>query len=363
MLGAIVVLSIAATPVAPGEAVWRELQSRWRARLEPLLIEVMQFPTVHGEPEALAAQSAWLTRIGPELGLVVRDRETMTEIDLPGPNGRAGARARRSRGPPAGERGAVDGAAVRRDVQGWRGVGSRCRRRQGATGAGAADDGGAQERGPRPHLPVRLLVGTDEEGGAGRILEAYKKLHPLPDVSLVLDSDFPVVIGEKAWAEWIVTADERAGPSSRTGGGGGPRGGDCGGHRPRPRVADPSLAIGSPGVGPLARAGARQRLTAAGDVAGVLGPGRPSAGHRARAGGARRCRVGPGAERAARARGRGQRPAPPAPPRISSVHAGQAGADSRGRGLGLTVDDPLWGGVDTNFGEVKRGEDGRLSFT
>src|SRR5262249_6962441 len=32
-----------------------------------------------------------------------------------------------------------------------------------------------------------------------------------------------------------------------------------------------------------------------------------------------------------------------------------AGVDLRGRGLGLKLDDPLWGGVDTNFGVVKRG--------
>ncbi|HZX41333.1 MAG TPA: M20/M25/M40 family metallo-hydrolase, partial [Myxococcaceae bacterium] len=39
-----------------------------------------------------------------------------------------------------------------------------------------------------------------------------------------------------------------------------------------------------------------------------------------------------------------------------------AGADTRGRGLGLTLADPLWGAVDTNFGQVKRGESGRLEL-
>ena len=56
---------------------------------------------------------------------------------------------------------------------------------------------------------VRLLVGTDEERG-GEDLETYKTAHALPDLSLVLDSDFPVVVGEKAWAEWVVLAQERA---------------------------------------------------------------------------------------------------------------------------------------------------------
>ncbi|MGZ6163172.1 MAG: hypothetical protein ACXWLS_07575, partial [Myxococcaceae bacterium] len=87
MLGAIVTLSLAVAPTTPGDAVWRELQSRWRPRLEPLLSEVLRFPTVHGEQGPLAEQRKWLARVGPELGLVVRDRETMTELELPGPEG------------------------------------------------------------------------------------------------------------------------------------------------------------------------------------------------------------------------------------------------------------------------------------
>ncbi len=87
MLGAIVALSVAVAPTPPGDAVWRELQSRWRPRLEPLLSEVLRFPTVHGEQAPLAEQRKWLARVGAELGLVVRDRETMTELELPGPEG------------------------------------------------------------------------------------------------------------------------------------------------------------------------------------------------------------------------------------------------------------------------------------
>src|SRR5262249_33637480 len=55
---------------------------------------------------------------------------------------------------------------------------------------------------------VRLLVGTDEEKGASDADE-YRKKYPLPDLALVLDSDFPVVVGEKAWAEWKLSAKER----------------------------------------------------------------------------------------------------------------------------------------------------------
>src|SRR5678810_579219 len=58
---------------------------------------------------------------------------------------------------------------------------------------------------------IRDRVGTDEEHGATDI-EEYKKDHALPDLSLILDSDFPVVIGEKAWAEWVILAQERPGP-------------------------------------------------------------------------------------------------------------------------------------------------------
>src|SRR5215467_8063733 len=84
MLAQVLALALAATP---GETVWGELQTHWRPRLEPLLTEVLAFPTVGTNPDALAAQRKWLARVGPELGFVVHDRETMTEVDLPGPEG------------------------------------------------------------------------------------------------------------------------------------------------------------------------------------------------------------------------------------------------------------------------------------
>src|SRR5205807_2008154 len=45
---------------------------------------------------------------------------------------------------------------------------------------------------------VRLLVGSDEESGSSD-MAAYLKGHAPPDYSLVLDSGFPVIVGEKAW--------------------------------------------------------------------------------------------------------------------------------------------------------------------
>lgn len=208
MIAQVLALALVATP---GEAVWSELQTRWRPRLETLLSEVMAFPTVWTDREALGAQRRWLARVGPELGFVVRDRETMTEVDLPGPDGAP-----------------VLGLVVHGDLQPvnaseWTVPPFAATFKDGAVwGRGAADDKGPLVQAllamaalkssglARTHT-VRLLVGTDEEHG-GEDLEAYKAAHPLPDLSLVLDSDFPVVAGEKAWAEWVILAQERTEP-------------------------------------------------------------------------------------------------------------------------------------------------------
>ncbi|HET6980670.1 MAG TPA: M20/M25/M40 family metallo-hydrolase, partial [Myxococcaceae bacterium] len=197
MISAMIALSLVATP---GETVWNELQTRWRPRLEPLLTEVLAFPTVGTNPDALVAQRQWLARIGPELGFVVRDRETMTEVDLPGPEGAP-----------------VLGLVVHGDLQPvnpseWTVPPFAATFKKGEVwGRGAADDKGPlvqallamaalRSSGLQRTHTVRLLVGTDEERG-GEDLDAYKNNYPLPDLSLILDSDFPVVIGEKAWAE------------------------------------------------------------------------------------------------------------------------------------------------------------------
>src|SRR5262249_13261376 len=201
MVGALLALSLVAAPSRPGRAVWAELQARWRPRLEPLLTEVLRFPTVHGDQEALARQRRWLAQVAPELGLVVRDRETMTEVELPGPEGAP-----------------VLGLVVHGDLQPvnaaeWTVPPFSGTVKNGEVwGRGAVDDEGPLVQAllamaalkssgiPRTHT-VRLLVGTDEEGG-GSDLEEYRKRYALPDLSLVLDSDFTVVVGEKAWAEW-----------------------------------------------------------------------------------------------------------------------------------------------------------------
>ncbi len=360
MLGAVVALSIAATPMAPGENVWQELQSRWRPRLEPLLAEVMRSPTVHGNQEALAGQRAWLGRIGPELGLVVRDRETMTEIELPGPEGAP-----------------VLGLVVHGDVQPvnaseWTVPPFGATFKDGAIwGRGAADDKGPLVQAlltmaalrtsglARTHT-VRLLVGTDEEGGADD-LESYKKLHPLPDMSLVLDSDFPVVTGEKAWAEWIVTADERAGPPS------GPievldlAAGTSVGIVPDRATLTLRWRSGTPEwerwFAPL-RAATLPPETSL-ELSGEGAERRVIAHGRAAHAGLGLVH-GRNALLALAVAVHGRLPACAAADLLEYTRV--AGADARGRGLGLTVDDPLWGAVDTNFAQVKRGEDGRLGL-
>ena len=360
MIAAALALSLAVAPTAPGDAVWRELQSRWRPRLEPLLTEVMAFPTVHGNQAALVAQRRWLARVGPELGLVVRDRETMTELELPGPEGAP-----------------VLGLVVHGDLQPvnaseWSVPPFAATFKEGAVwGRGAADDKGPlvqallvmaalRSSGLQRTHTVRLLVGTDEEGGASD-LEEYRKLHPLPDLSLILDSDFPVVTGEKAWAEWVVTASERPGPT------------------PGPVEVVDLVAGTAVSIVPDRAALTLRWRSGTGDWDRWLAPVRaarlpPDTTLEISGSGGERLIVAHG--RAAHAgvglvRGRNALVAlavavhgrlPPCAATDLLEYSDAAGADPHGRGLGLTLDDPLWGGVDTNFGQVKREEDGRLGL-
>jgi len=357
MLSTLLVLSLAA---APADAVRAELQSRWRQRLEPMLSEVLRFPTVEGNAEAFAAQKSWLARVGPELGLVVRDRETMTELELPGPDGAP-----------------VLGLVVHGDVQPvnaseWSVAPFSGEVKGGFVwGRGAADDKGPLVQAllvmaalkssglPRTHT-VRLLVGTDEESG-GTDLEAYRKKYPLPDYSLVLDSDFPVVVGEKAWAEWIVTADERAEPSSG-----------------KVEVVDLSAGQAVSIVPDQARLVLRWK-SGEPDWDRWLTPVRtaklpPGTSLQVSGTGAERTLIAHGrAAHAGIALGRGRNallaladavegrlPPSAAADLLAYVHV--AGRDPLGGGLGLGMKDPIWGGVETNFGVVDRGADGRLAL-
>jgi hypothetical protein len=207
MIAEVLALALAATP---GETVWSELQTRWRPRLEPLLSEVMAFPDRRGPTRRRSRRSdgGWPGSVA-SCGSWCATGTTMTEVDLPGPEGAP-----------------VLGLVVHGDLQPvnpaeWTVPPFAATFKDGAVwGRGSADDKGPlvqallamaalRSSGLQRTHTVRLLVGTDEERGA-EDLETYKKEHALPDLSLVLDSDFPVVVGEKAWAEWIVLAQERA---------------------------------------------------------------------------------------------------------------------------------------------------------
>jgi len=81
-------------------------------------------------------------------------------------------------------------------------------------GRGAADDKGPMVqallamsalRGEKLTHTVRLLVGSDEESN-NLDMKTYLASHAAPDYSLVLDSAFPVVVGEKAWDGLTVSA-------------------------------------------------------------------------------------------------------------------------------------------------------------
>jgi hypothetical protein len=181
----------------------------YASRLVPLLSEVLRFPTTQFDTEGHAAQKEWLAKTAHDLGLIYRDAGLIDEIELPGPAGAP-----------------VLGLMVHGDVQpvdadAW----------SVAPFAGTADDtfvygrGSADDKGPlvqallamkaleqsgikRTHT-VRLLVGSDEESGNTDVT-TYLKSHQAPDYTLVLDSGFPVIVGEKAWNSLSVTTDALA---------------------------------------------------------------------------------------------------------------------------------------------------------
>jgi predicted dipeptidase len=166
--------------------------------LVPMLTEVIRFPTYQHAEEAHAAQKAWLLNVAKEMKFVARDAGKVTEIELPGPEG----------APVLGL--VIHGDVQPADPEPWSFPPFEGRVVNGyVTGRGSADDKGpliqallamkalAESGVPRTHT-IRLLVGSEEESSATEI-EEYLKDHAPPDYSLVLDSEFPVVVGEKAW--------------------------------------------------------------------------------------------------------------------------------------------------------------------
>ncbi len=195
-------------------------KQRYSSKLVPLLTEVLRFPTVEGNTEARDQQQKWIEKVGTELGFTVRHAGLITEVELP-----------------ANTNAPVLGLVVHGDVQPvnpaeWTFPPFSGVEKNGVVyGRGSADDKGGlvqallamaalrDSKVPRTHT-IRLLVGSDEES-TNLDITSYLKTHSAPELSLVLDSAFPVVVGEKAWSAFTVTADDpytiKASASSQSG--------------------------------------------------------------------------------------------------------------------------------------------------
>lgn len=167
--------------------------------LVPMLSEVIGFPTHAYDPEAHVAQKAWLMKVAGDMKFVARDAGKVTEIELP---------ATTENAPVLGL--VIHGDVVPAEAEAWSFAPWSGHVENGYVhGRGAADDKGplvqallamkalAGSGVPRTHT-IRLLVGSEEESSANEMAE-YLRTHKAPDYSLVLDSEFPVVVGEKAW--------------------------------------------------------------------------------------------------------------------------------------------------------------------
>ena len=209
---AIAALSVLTLSGQDASKVWKAYQRHEAPKLLPWLSEVIRYPTVAGNARAWTDQKAWLQARAEELGFPFKDTGPVFEIELPGPAGSP-----------------VLGLVVHGDVQPvdaarWSFPPFAGTVKDGAIiGRGAADDKGPlvqallamkalELSGAKRTHTIRLLVGSDEESGS-HDMTAYLKEHEAPDYSLVLDSGFPVVVGEKAWnALWVQTAPgERGG--------------------------------------------------------------------------------------------------------------------------------------------------------
>jgi len=214
--GLAVTLAACATPrgaVVPGDAAQsqRYYDDRLAKQMQPLLEEVLRFPTVQGDTAARDAQQAWLMATALRMGFATRDAGKVVEVELPGPAGAP-----------------VLGLVVHGDVQPVLASAWSIPPFDGVTkdgfvlGRGSADDKGAlveallamkalEKAGPARTHTIRLLVGSDEESDNSDIKE-YLAANAPPDYSLVLDYVFPVVVGEMAWTALYLEAT----PGART---------------------------------------------------------------------------------------------------------------------------------------------------
>jgi predicted dipeptidase len=360
VLSAILLAATLQTNVAAVTAVY---ERDYAKQLVPLLSEVLKFSTTQFDPEAHAAQKAWLAKTAHDLGFTYRDAGLIDEIELPGP----------ADAPVLGLMAHGDVQPVDFDQWFFPPFGGNSDETY-VYGRGSADDKGPlvqallamkaleQSGVPRTHT-VRLLVGSDEES-TNTDVTTYLKTHQPPDYTLVVDSTFPVVAGEKAWNSLSLTTDAKA---------------------ERPGVVKPwSVALLTAGLSPSIvpeRAEAQLRwkpgtranwdpliasinaaprppetrvaMQATGEILRIV-----AYGHSAHAGvnleGGRNALV------ALASVLRGKLPSGGANDLLAFVRT--AGKDLYGTGLGITDRDPLWGGYAVNIATIKpNADDEKLS--
>lgn len=346
--------------VSPGPRLLGVYEARYAELLPTLLSEVLRFETVEKHENAFAEQRAWLSGAGTALGLVVRDGGSFTEVELPGPPG----------APVLGL--IVHGDVQPADAREWKVPPFAGEIRDGEVwGRGAADDKGplvqallsmATLRASGLHRThtVRLLVGSTEEVG-GTDTTDYLKTHLPPDWSLVLDSDFPVVVGEKAWHSVTVTAPARE----------------------RAKGVSFEVSGFEAGLGPAivpGRATLRLRWL---DGAPDWEPWLAKVQARPRSEGTRLEVSGTGAERTLTVFGKSAHAGvaldqgrnalvalgrlvegllPPSSSADVLAFAVLAGQDLSGSGLGLSREPPPWNGFDVNVATAKLADDGSVTL-
>src|SRR3954454_5799836 len=210
VLSAILLAATLQTNVA---SVTKIYDRDYAKKLVPMLTDVISFPTSQFDAEAHAAQKAWLAKAANDLDLTYRDAGLIDEIELPGP----------PNAPVLGLMVHGDVQPAEADAWSFPPFGLKADETY-VYGRGSADDKGPlvqallamkslKDSGIARTHTVRLLVGRDEESNNTDVAE-YLKTHKAPDYTLVLDSEFPVVVGEKAWNSLSLTTDaksERAG--------------------------------------------------------------------------------------------------------------------------------------------------------
>jgi dipeptidase D len=352
----------AALATSPGNRLRATYEAHYAELLSPLLSEVLRFQTVAKNDGAFAEQRAWLSGAGTALGLLVHDGGAFTEVELPGPPG----------SPVLGL--IVHGDVQPADAREWKVPPFAGEIRDGQVwGRGAADDKGplvqallamATLRASGLHRThtVRLLVGSNEETGATDAGE-YLKTHVAPDFSLVLDSDFPVVVGEKAWHSVLVSTPARAKTAATT-----PfevQGLEAG---LAPSIVPDRATLrlhwvqGTPDWAPWL-ASVQSRPVSEGTRLEVTGTGAERTltvfGKSAHAGVA--LQEGRNALVALARLVDGLLP-PSAAEQLLAFTA-QAGKDFSGSGLGLRPEPPPWNGFDVNLAMVQPAPDGGLTLT